>query len=165
MGALLILVFLVVPVLELWVILAVGQRIGALPTVLALLGISVAGAWLVKREGLKAWRRFRAVVEQGGIPAEEVVDGALLLLGGALMLTPGFLTDAVGLALVVPLPRRWLNRGLRSRVRGMFGLGPARRSRSRTRAPTTGDTEVVDVEVVDVRRDGDGQGPTGELDS
>lgn len=85
------------------------------------------------------------------MPAEEVVDGALVLLGGALMLTPGFLTDGVGLLLVVPVSRGLVNRSIRGRVRGAFGLAPPRRRASHPQTPP-GD-EVVDVEVVNVERD------------
>ncbi len=150
MGLLLVLLFLVVPLVELYVIVQVGQRIGYPWTLGALLVVSVAGAALVKREGRGAWRRFRAALDAGRIPAEEVVDGALLLLGGALLLTPGFLTDAVGLLLVVPVSRRAVNHGLRRRVRAAFGLDSPRSSR---RVSSRQGNHPVQVQRVERRDD------------
>ncbi len=96
------LVFLVVPIIELVVIIQVGQVIGAWYTVALLVAISVVGAWLVKREGLGVIRRFRRQLEAGSIPGREIVDGVLILFAGALLLTPGFLTDLFGILLLVP---------------------------------------------------------------
>lgn len=149
MGPILFLLFIVVPLLELLVIIQVGQWVGAVPTVLLLLVISLAGAALVKREGLKAWSRFRQALAEGRVPTSEVIDGALLLLGGALLLTPGFLTDAVGLTLLVPLGRAAVRRVVRRRVH-VFGTGPQVR-RPRPRPPE--DDDVIDVEIVDIERD------------
>lgn len=132
----LLLLFLVVPVLELWVILQVGQEIGPASTIVLLLAVSVAGAALLKREGLRAWSRFRSALAVGRIPAEEVVDGSLVLFAGALLLTPGFLTDVLGLVLIVPPTRAVVNRVLRKRVLRAFGLAgrqPSRRARGRRR--------------------------------
>lgn len=115
MAPLLGFVFLVVPLVELAVIIEVGQRIGALNTVAALIGISVAGAVLAKREGVAVWTRFRAAIQRGEVPSDEIVDGFCVLFGAALLLTPGFLTDLLGLALLFPLSRavvrRWLRAG------------------------------------------------------
>ena len=146
--------FLVVTLTELAIIIQVQQTIGLDWTLLALIAVSIAGAVLVKREGGKAWRRFWDALGEGRMPATEVVDGALLLFAGALLLTPGFLTDAVGLALLVPVTRGLANRALRSRARFAMGLGPARDRRDRdagTRDPG-GREDTIDVEVVDVRR-------------
>lgn len=152
MAPLLFVLFIVVPIVELAIIIQVGQVIGAGWTILALIGISLAGAALVKREGLRAWLRFREALAVPRIPAAEVVDGALVLLAGALMLTPGFLTDALGLFLLLPPTRGVVNRGVRGRVRGTFGLGwlPPRDGR-RQRAARD---DVVDVDVIDIERDG-----------
>ncbi|MGH8901282.1 MAG: FxsA family protein [Egibacteraceae bacterium] len=144
---LLVLAFIVIPLVELYVIIQVGQVIGALPTIVLLLFVSITGAWLCKREGLRAWKRFRAALDEPRIPTEEVVDGALVLFGGALMLTPGFLTDIVGLLLVLPPTRALANRLIRTRVRLSFGLiGPPRRR------PVRRPEEPVDVEVVQIKR-------------
>ena len=151
--------FLVVPLTELAIIVQVQRLIGLDWTLLALLAISIAGAVLVKREGVKAWRRFWEATADGRLPAAEVVDGALLLFAGALLLTPGFLTDAVGLTLLVPASRRIVNRGLRSRARFAVGLGPAAQRGERRHQDDT-----VDVEVVDIQRSDEQYPPRGELD-
>ena len=99
---LLLLLFIVVPIAELAVIIQVGQEIGALNTIALLIVVSVVGAWLVKREGLGVIRRFRSQLESGHLPARELVDGVLILFAGALLLTPGFLTDLFGISLLLP---------------------------------------------------------------
>jgi UPF0716 protein FxsA len=110
MVPILVLAFIVVPLAELAVIVAVGDVLGLLPTLLLLLAISVAGGWLAKREGLAAWRRFQLAVAEGRVPTVEVADGAMVLLAGALLLTPGFLTDVVGVLLLLPPTRAALRR-------------------------------------------------------
>jgi len=102
--------FILVPLAELAVIIAVGKTVGVLATLLLLLAFSLFGAWLAKREGLAAWRRFQLALAEGRVPTREVADGAMILLAGALLFTPGFLTDLVGLVLLVP-PSRALARG------------------------------------------------------
>ena len=108
----LFLIFLVVPIVELVVIIQVGQVIGPWYTVALLLAVSIGGAWLVKREGLGVIRRFRRQLEAGAIPGRELVDGVLIIFAGALLLTPGFLTDLVGLLLLVPPVRAVIRAGL-----------------------------------------------------
>ena len=105
MLALLALLFLVVPIAELAVIVAVAGEIGVGNTIVALIVISVAGAWLAKREGLGVVRRVQAALDARRLPAREVVDGALILFAGALMLTPGFLTDLLAVVLLLPPTR------------------------------------------------------------
>jgi UPF0716 protein FxsA len=98
-------VLLVVPTVEIAVIVAVGRVIGGWPTLALLLLESGLGAWLVRREGSKAWTALSTAVASGRMPAEELVDGALVLAGGTLLLTPGFVTDLVGFGCVLPLTR------------------------------------------------------------
>ncbi len=130
MAAVLVLLFLVVPLVELYLIIQVGGAIGALNTVILLVVMGVAGGWLMKREGLGALQRVQAQLGQGRVPGTEVVDGFLILFGGALMLTPGFLTDVLGLSLLVPpvraLVRRTLARRFQLRVLGDRGRGRPR---------------------------------------
>lgn len=102
MFAVLALLFLVVPFAELFVLIQVGQVIGALPTVGVLIVVSVVGAAMVKREGINVVRRAQAQVQQGKVPATELIDGVLILFAGALLLTPGFLTDVLGVLLLIP---------------------------------------------------------------
>ena len=104
--AVLVALMIVVPLLELWVIIEVGSLIGAVPTILLLLACSFLGAWLVKHQGRAAWTRFTTTINSGKVPAKETADGALVILAGALLLTPGFLTDIVGLLLLTPVVRK-----------------------------------------------------------
>jgi UPF0716 protein FxsA len=106
----LLLAFLVVPIIELYVFVQVADAIGFLPTLLWIVAVSIIGAWLVKREGLSALRRANEKVAAGQVPTDELVGGILILVGGALLLTPGFFTDVLGLAMVLP-PTRALLRG------------------------------------------------------
>ncbi|MGZ4675755.1 MAG: FxsA family protein [Acidimicrobiia bacterium] len=107
----LVVVLVVVPLTELYVIVQVGEAIGYLPTFALLIAISILGAYLVKRAGLSTLRRAQAQLRAGEIPAAELVDGAVIAAAGALLLTPGFVTDAIGFLLLLPplrfLPRRW----------------------------------------------------------
>ena len=124
MFAALALAFLVVPFAELYVLIKVGQVVGALPTVALLVLVSVAGAWLVKREGLGVARRAREQMAVGMVPGRELVDGVLILFAGALLLTPGFLTDLLGIALLVPPVRAALRTFAIHRLARRAGLEP-----------------------------------------
>jgi UPF0716 protein FxsA len=110
---LLAIVFIVVPLAELYVILQVGQAIGVLDTIGLLILISVVGAWLAKREGIGVLRRIQRSIEAGRVPGTELIDGFLILLAGALMLTPGFLTDILAILLLLPPVRVVVRRQLR----------------------------------------------------
>jgi UPF0716 protein FxsA len=105
------LLFLVVPIAELYVIVQVAGGIGVPETILLLIGVSIFGAWLAKREGLGVLRRMQATIAQGRVPSAEIVDGALVLFAAALLITPGFLSDCLGIVLLFP-PTRALLRGL-----------------------------------------------------
>lgn len=166
--------FLVIlPLAELAVLIQVGSLIGAPATILLVLATSFAGAALVRREGRRAWRDLRAVLDTGRWPGDEVARGSLVILGGVLLLLPGFLTDVVGFLLLVPpvrglVARRVQGRAARSGPEGeaserrgpAVGAGPGARGPRRGRASGTGrpgasDGDVLDVEVLEVRRDDD----------
>jgi UPF0716 protein FxsA len=108
---LLLAAFVLVPLVEIYVIIQVGQAIGALWTIALLVADSIIGAMLMRTQGRSAWRRFNEAIAAGRIPAREVVDGALVIFGGALLLTPGFVTDIFGAAFLLP-PSRAVIRGL-----------------------------------------------------
>lgn len=127
MFALLALLFLVVPFVELFLIIRVGEAIGAGATVGILVLISVVGAWLVKREGLGVLRRARARMRMGEVPGNELTDGVSILFAGALLLTPGFITDVLGILLLVPPVRAGLRRSAIRAYRRRRGSHPARR--------------------------------------
>jgi len=97
--------FIVVPIVEIYVIIQVGQAIGAVPTVLLLVVESLIGAWIVRHEGRRAWETLRDTVRAGTVPGRELIDAALVLVGGTLLLTPGFVTDVFGFFFVLPFTR------------------------------------------------------------
>ncbi|NNM44969.1 FxsA family protein [Knoellia koreensis] len=96
---------LVVPIVEIAAIIGVGKLIGGWPTVLLLVAESALGAWLVKREGGRAWRALTTALSTGQMPSRQLADAALVLVGGTLLLTPGFVTDIVGFFFVLPITR------------------------------------------------------------
>jgi UPF0716 protein FxsA len=118
--AVLFALFIVVPFIELYVILQIGREIGAVWTIALLIFMSVAGAALVKREGFGVVRRAQQRMEAGQVPGRELVDGVMILFAGALLLTPGFLSDVVGILLLLPPIRATLRaaaiRALRKRM-------------------------------------------------
>lgn len=120
----LVLAFIIVPLLELAVIIQVGQGLGVLPTIGLLLVVSIGGAWLVKFQGLGVMNRIRRQLAAGQMPTDELVNGVLILVAGALMLTPGFITDAVGLSLLFPPSRAVVRRFLAQRFRASIITGP-----------------------------------------
>ena len=121
--AVLALLFLVVPLLELFVIIQVGQAIGALNTIAVLVVMSVVGGWLMKREGMATLRRFQRKLSEGRLPENELIDGFLILFGGALMLTPGFLSDVLGTALLLPPVRAAIRPVIRRQVGKRVTIG------------------------------------------
>jgi UPF0716 protein FxsA len=127
--AFIVVLFIVVPIAELYVIIQVGELIGLWPTLALLFADALLGSFLLKHQGRGAWRRFNEALAQRRFPGKEVVDGLLIVIGGALLLAPGFLTDIVGLVLLIP-PTRAIARGLlyrftigRFTVVGMPGSG------------------------------------------
>jgi len=164
---LLAMAFLVLPLAELYVLIQVGHVLGALPAIGLLLLVSVVGAVVVRREGGRAWRALRRALAEGRVPSREVADGAAVLLGGALLLTPGFITDVVGLVLLAPpsrvLVRRWLTARLTRRLVVGLGVDPggARRYRSR-RGPSRPDLGRPDLGRPDPGRHGPRYGEPGD---
>jgi UPF0716 protein FxsA len=155
--ALLVLLLVVVPLVEIFLLIQVGQVLGPLPTIALLVLMSVIGGVLLKREGRRTWRAFRAALQAGRLPAAEVADGALVIVGGALLLTPGFATDVVGLLCVLPGSRAALRRLLTGVVArrlgpaGVAGALAADRLGARRRRTGGAGPGVVDGEVLDPR--------------
>lgn len=152
MAPLIFLVLLGMPVLELAVIVQVAGQIGVLETLVLLVAISVAGAWLLKQQGLATWRSLQVAMARGEVPTKEATDGALILFGGALLLTPGFVTDLFGLVLLLP-PTRAL---VKSSFRKVFARWAVKRA---GRAGI-----VYDASVKNVRRTPK-RGPDGPTSS
>lgn len=140
----LLLTFIAVPLVELYVILQVGDAIGAVPTIALLAADSALGAVLLRGQGRSVWRQFNAVMRSGRVPQRELLDGVAVIFGGALLLTPGFITDVVGLLLLLP-PSRALIRGLVARRIGqriaVAGFAAERGPRADT-WPAAGDEPV-----------------------
>jgi UPF0716 protein FxsA len=155
----LFLLFTIVPALELYLLIAIGERIGAPSTIAMLIATGVLGAGLARAEGTRVLRAWQESLAAGTVPADGVVSSVLVLLGGALLISPGVITDVAGLLLLVPYTRRLIARLVVARVQraiergairvvhtqmgaqGPFGHGPRPRSRAR---PRPGD--VIDVE-------------------
>ena len=139
----LIFIFVAVPLLELAILLQIGQWIGLLPTVALVVTTGVAGAALARQQGIRAFLAVQREMASGRLPGRSLLDGLAILVGGALLLTPGVLTDVIGFGLLVPVSRRWLQRlarrGLERRIREgsvefkVYGAGGE---------PTTGRAEV-----------------------
>ena len=146
---LLLLLFIVVPIAELAVIIQVGQAIGVWWTIAILVADPILGSLLMRSQGRAAWRRFNEALQAGRAPAREVLDGVLVIFGGALLLTPGFLTDIFGLVLLIPptravvravLVRRFADRMIASATRRAPGPRPRPRGHQ-------GDVEGTAVDV------------------
>lgn len=138
----LVLLFIVVPIAELAVVIQVGQQIGVLWTVALLVADSILGSVLMRSQGRTAWRRFNEAVAAGKVPAREVLDGALVIFGGLLLLTPGFITDFLGILLLIPPTRALVRAAL------------ARRLTHRMVASMSGSRDdVVEGTAVDVEND------------
>lgn len=110
MRLLLFLAFLAVPVLEIWLIIQVGSVIGGPATVALLIADSLFGAWLVRREGRRVWRALQESLRSGRMPDRELADGGLVLVGGTLLLTPGFFSDVLGFLCILPFTRPLMRR-------------------------------------------------------
>jgi UPF0716 protein FxsA len=137
----LIALFIVVPIAELYVIIKVGEAIGLWPTLALLLADAILGSMLLRHQGRGAWQRFNKALSEGRFPGTEVVDGLLIVVGGTLLLAPGFITDIFGLIFLIP-PTRAIVRAILKRFtigrftvvgmgipsgfgsRGPFGPGP-----------------------------------------
>jgi len=98
--------FLVVPFVEIYLLLQIGGIIGVFPTVFLVVFTAVLGAWLLRQQGFATWQRLQTSLAQGVLPAYEMIEGPILLVGGALLLTPGFFTDILGFACLIPQTRR-----------------------------------------------------------
>ena len=149
MPVLIVVALIVVPLIELYVLVQTGEALGLVPTLLLLLVMSLLGGYLLRREGMKTWRALRTALQAGRLPAKEVADGALVILGGALLLTPGFVTDAVGLLCILPPSRAVLRRLLTGVFARRLGLGGVVTGFDQGRKPPRTTSTVIDGSVVD----------------
>ncbi len=157
------LLFVGLPMVEIYLIVQLGQQVGPWWTIVVLVGAGVLGSYLVKREGGRAWRALQDALASHRMPATELADGALILVGGTLLLTPGFVSDVVGLFCILPVTRplarrvlaRLVARRLGSVAFSAYPPGPGGPGAARTgpgghrTARRPGHTEVIRGEVVD----------------
>lgn len=160
----LFLLFIVAPVAELYTIIQMSGAIGFFNTLGLMIAVGFVGSWLVKREGLKVWTRFNEAVAQGKIPTREMIDGVLILGAGALLLTPGFLSDVFGILMLFPATRAIFRGYLLRRVdKGgmLFGSGFGSRG---GRGSSSGWSGATGRGRSDDFIDTDAEEPRGELD-
>jgi UPF0716 protein FxsA len=141
----LVLLFIVVPIAELAVVIQVGQQIGVAWTVAILVADSILGSLLMRAQGRTSWRRFNEAIAAGKVPAREVLDGSLVIFGGLLLLTPGFITDFLGLLLLIP-PTRAV-------VRAILARRLTHRMMTSMSTPRRTSDDVVEGTAVDVEND------------
>ncbi|WP_370893168.1 FxsA family protein [Janibacter sp. GXQ6167] len=163
------LALLIVPIIEIAVIIGVGRVIGTWPTVILLIVESAFGAWILKHEGGRAWGALAGALQSGRMPSRELADAALVLIGGVLLLTPGFVTDIVGFFLILPITRPITRRLLEAIVArrllgGVVGVSTTRTTRttrttetnlgwtpSEPAPPNAPSDDVIEGEIVDDR--------------
>ncbi|WP_226680343.1 FxsA family protein [Sutcliffiella horikoshii] len=125
MFRILLALIIVVPALEIWLLITAGKLIGAIPTIMLIILTGVLGAWLAKYQGVSALRSAQQKMNSGQMPGDVIIDGLCILIGGVVLLTPGFITDAIGFALLLPPTRNLIKpsimRAIRNRMdRGQF---------------------------------------------
>ena len=114
-------IFLIVPIIEIYLLIRVGSLIGVMPTVGLVILTAFIGALLLRVQGLQMYRRFSQVLAQGRVPTTEILEGIALLIGGALLLTPGFFTDVIGFSCLLPFSRKLVIVWLTARFRPLYG--------------------------------------------
>ena len=143
----LVLLFIVVPIAELAVVIQVGQSIGVWWTIALLIADSILGSILMRHQGRVAWRRLNEALQVGRVPAREVLDGALIMFGGALLLTPGFITDILGLLLLIPPTRAIVRKVLAARLSHRMVITMTNPN------PRQRPDDVIDGTAVDIEND------------
>src|SRR5688572_33367698 len=143
----LLVIFIVVPLAELYVIFKVGEAIGVPLTILLLAADSIIGSLLLKSQGRAVWRRFSETMAAGRIPHREVLDGVMVIFGGAFLITPGFITDVLGLLLLLPPTRFFMRRLVLRALGGRLAIGVATAATTRRRGRF--DVEGTATEVRD----------------
>jgi UPF0716 protein FxsA len=154
--ALIVLLFIVLPFVELTLLLRIGSEIGALNTIAIVVATGIVGGYLAKREGLNVWRRFQSKMGSGVLPGDELLDGLIVLVSGALLITPGVLTDVVGLLGLLPPTRLLIKQQLRKRVSVHSAMGMGMRTGdafSPNASQTSGEDKVDITRIVERRTD------------
>ena len=140
----LLILFIGLPILEIYVLLKVHTFIGTMPTILMVIFTAFAGVWLLKQQGFAMLGRYQSTIMSGKIPAQEMLEGVALVFGGALLLTPGFVTDTVGFLCLIPFTRKPIIRWLMARFGGyikartcLLYTSPSPRDRQKSRMPSS----------------------------
>jgi UPF0716 protein FxsA len=118
----LILLFTIIPMIELYLLIQIGKHLGALTTVMMVFITGVVGGLLAKSQGLSIYRHIRRDLQEGIVPTESLLDGLFILIAGALLITPGLLTDIVGFLIIIPISRQWLKKRLAKKFRQKFKI-------------------------------------------
>ena len=145
--------FIVVPVIEIYLLIQVGSLIGAIPTILLILATAMIGATLLRQQGLSTLSRFQKNLSSGALPAQELIEGILLAVGGALLMTPGFVTDAMGFFCLIPPTRKTLAMYIMKRSAVQMQAGTGGFSQSQQGAGSSRQDTVYEGEFV--RKDDD----------
>jgi len=119
----LILLFTLVPLVELFLLIKIGTLIGALPTILIVVGTGVLGATLARQQGFQVWSRIQREMELGMFPAEDMLDGLLIFGAGVVLLTPGVITDVIGILILIPFTRIYIREWIKRRLQIMMDRG------------------------------------------
>ena len=119
----LVLLFTLVPLVELFLLIKIGTMIGALPTVLIVVGTGVLGAYLARQQGFQVWSRIQREMELGMFPAEDMLDGLLIFGAGVVLLTPGVITDVIGILILIPFTRLYIREWIKRRLQIMMDRG------------------------------------------
>jgi UPF0716 protein FxsA len=146
---LLLTIFIVMPILEMWILISVGGHIGAVNTILLVLLTAVVGIALLRAQGFETLWRGREKLQQGRVPAQEMAEGIILAVSGALLLTPGFVTDVVGFIGLVPVSRKALIRVLLHRLK-ITAIGAAGRPDFSSQPNTSDGGATINGESWDV---------------
>ncbi|KUP05583.1 exlusion protein FxsA [Bacillus coahuilensis m2-6] len=110
----LFLLLIIVPATEIGILIFSGQTLGVIPTIVLIITTGILGAYLAKKQGIETWQRAQRQLQYGQVPGEEIIDGLCILVGGVVLLTPGFITDALGFFLLLPFTRKWVKPWLRA---------------------------------------------------
>ena len=152
MFAKLLLLFILVPVAELAIFISLGEKIGLFATLGIIILTAFIGAYLTKSQGLKALNNYQQALAQGKLPHEEVMDGLMILIAGAVLLTPGFLTDAIGFSLLIPPFRKVVKAIIKARLKGRVdvvsqNVNAATQNFSQDGSGRSGGPQVINVEA------------------
>lgn len=119
----LLLLFTLIPLVELYILIEIGSHFGVMTTIVIIIGTGVLGAYLAKQQGFRVWLNIQTEVGQGRFPANDLIDGLLLLVAGVVLLTPGLLTDMMGFIILFPVTRQYIREWVKKKLSDMTQRG------------------------------------------